>query len=120
MKSATLLSVLSVAGSVVSAVDLEPYRIKTAPEYVNGRKAGSALAQINTRKSGGGYVETAKELVKKVAPDAKFRVIDDHFVSTGGVGHVNFKQTANGVDIDNAVFNVNVRVVPWGRTTGDS
>lgn len=35
--------------------------------------------------------------------------MDDHYVGTNGIAHFNFKQTVNGVDIDNADFNVNIR-----------
>ena len=88
------------------AVDLEKYRLQTVADYSNtvDTKANSDL-QITKRAT---YVETATELVKKVAPDAEFRVVEDHYVGNNGVAHVNFKQTAHGLDIDNADFNVNV------------
>lgn len=55
------------------------------------------------------YIETAKALVQKVAPGSEFRVVDDHYVGSNGIAHVNLKQTVHGLDIDNADFNVNVR-----------
>ncbi|KAM0661296.1 hypothetical protein ACHAPH_002804 [Verticillium nonalfalfae] len=54
------------------------------------------------------YVETATELVKATVPGVTFRVVSDHYVGANGIAHVNFKQTAHGIDIDNADFNVNV------------
>lgn len=59
--------------------------------------------------SGIDYVDTATQLVQKTVPGATFRVVGDHYVGDNGVAHINFKQTANGLDIDNADFNVNVR-----------
>ena len=88
------------------AVDLEKYRLQTVAEYSNtaATKADSNL-DITKRVT---YVDTATELVKTVAPDAEFRLVEDHYVSSNGVAHVHFKQTAHGLDIDNADFNVNV------------
>lgn len=54
--------------------------------------------------------ETATELVKSTVPGATFRLSDDHYVGKNGISHFYFKQTANGLDIDNADFNVNVSV----------
>lgn len=87
-------------------VDLEKYRLQTVAEYSNvvDTKANPDIS-ITKRAT---YVETATELVKKVAPDAEFRLVEDHYVGTNGVAHVNFKQTAHGLDIDNADFHVNV------------
>ena len=54
------------------------------------------------------YVSTATKLVKSTFPKSTFRVVDDHYIGTNGIGHVHFKQTAHGLDIDNSDFNVNV------------
>jgi hypothetical protein len=62
------------------------------------------------RSRRGDYVDTATELVKSVVKGATFRVVGDHYVGSNGIAHVNFKQTANGLDIDNADFNINVSV----------
>lgn len=59
-------------------------------------------------QNGGDYVGTATALIKSVAPGITFRLVDDHYIGANGIAHVYFKQTANGVDIDNAAFNVNV------------
>jgi Zn-dependent metalloprotease len=53
------------------------------------------------------YVDTASQLVKKVASGTEFRVVTSYKSDTG-VGHVVFKQQVHGIDIDTADFNVNV------------
>ncbi|KAJ2996782.1 hypothetical protein NUW58_g863 [Xylaria curta] len=86
-------------------VDLNAYRITQSPQYHNA--AASASQNLHTLKRDT-YVETATALIKKVLPDATFRLVDDHYVGTNGISHVNFKQTVHGLDIDNADFNVNI------------
>ncbi|KAI1353877.1 extracellular elastinolytic metallo proteinase [Xylaria sp. FL0043] len=88
------------------AVDLNAYRITQSPEYHN-EASTSANPKLHVFKRDS-YVETAKALVKSVAPDATYRLVDDHYVGDNGIAHVNFKQTAHGLDIDNADFNVNI------------
>ena len=87
-------------------VDLNSFRLPAKAEYVNATmtNAEPSLKAIARED----YVSTATALVKSVLPDAEFRVVDDHYVGTNGIAHVNFKQTAHGLDIDNADFNVNV------------
>ncbi|KAI2630755.1 extracellular metallo proteinase 1 [Hypoxylon sp. NC1633] len=86
--------------------DNHPYRLREAATY---NTAASVVADHSLRVlRRGDYLETATELVRSIAPNATFRVADDHYVGTNGVGHVYFKQTANGLDIDNADFNVNI------------
>ena len=60
-------------------------------------------------------MDAATAVVKKVLPNAEFRLVDDHYVGSNGIAHVNFKQTVHGLDIDNADFNVNVRFPVPGR-----
>ncbi|KAI0160755.1 extracellular elastinolytic metallo proteinase [Xylariaceae sp. FL1272] len=88
------------------AVDLNAYRINQVPEYTSQAATSDNLALRAVKRDS--YVDTATELVKSVAPDATFRVVDDHYVGSNGVAHVNFKQTANGIDIDKVDFNVNI------------
>lgn len=88
------------------AVDLDAFRLKATASYV----AEDEIAQKRLSFApSSDYVQTATDLVKSVAPDAEFRVVGDHYVGTNGIAHVNFKQTAHGIDIDNADFNVNIR-----------
>lgn len=55
-----------------------------------------------------GYTEIATALVKSAFPEAEFRLVSS-YESKNGIGHVVFKQTVHGIDIDTADFNVNVR-----------
>ena len=89
------------------AVDVAKFRLTDMSNYTASAvtKADASVMTIGKR---GDYVGTAAELVKTVAPGAEFRVVNDHYVSSDGVAHVNFKQTMHGIDIDNADFNVNV------------
>lgn len=107
MRSVRLLGFLWVS-QVVSGglLDRHPYRLKEAAVYNNAANI-AADHKLKLLKRGD-YVETATELVRSIAPNATFRLVDDHYVGTNGVGHVQFKQTANGLDVDNADFNVNV------------
>ncbi|CAH0032449.1 unnamed protein product [Clonostachys rhizophaga] len=75
----------------VGAIDLEALRTQTSTE----------LKKIN-------YLETASELVKTVAPGATFKIVPGHYTGSNGISHVYFKQTFHDVEIDNALFNVNI------------
>ena len=89
-------------------VDITKY---TMPDLGTYAKASSVKKNsISTFSSSSDYVKTAEELVKSKFPDLEFRTIKDHYVGSNGVGHVNFKQTVHGIDIDNADFHVNVRL----------
>ncbi|KFZ19247.1 hypothetical protein V501_00743 [Pseudogymnoascus sp. VKM F-4519 (FW-2642)] len=106
------------------AVNFDAFRLGTKADYSNaGFTAKSSIVSSLTKR--GTYLETAQALVKQVAPGAEFRVVDDHYVGSNGVAHVNFKQVAHGLDIDNADFNVNVdadgNVFSYGNSffTGD-
>ncbi|KAI0556100.1 fungalysin metallopeptidase [Xylaria curta] len=87
-------------------VDLKSFRMNTNSQYIN-HKASKADPSLKLLKRAT-YVETATELVKKVVPDAEFRLKKDHYVGTNGVAHVYFRQTVNGLDVGNANFNVNI------------
>ncbi|KAI0973039.1 fungalysin metallopeptidase [Xylaria arbuscula] len=87
-------------------VDLKSLRVATNSQYISHKstKAGQSLKLLKRTS----YVETATELVKKVAPNVEFRVKKDHYVGTNGVAHVYFRQTVHGLDVGNANFNVNI------------
>lgn len=88
-------------------VDLNAFRLTTSASYSNvAETAGSGYAELVPRED---YVEAATAFVQSIAPGIEFRVATDHYIGTNGIGHVTFKQTAYGLDIDNADFNVNVR-----------
>lgn len=116
MKSLALLGLLAPAyahpasghksGVARRSIDVEAFRLPQVGSYTNATEAETSPPIVLLKRES--YVETATELVKKVAPNAEFRVVGDHYVGSNGIGHVNFKQTAHGLDIDNADFNANV------------
>lgn len=108
MHSTVLLGLLAASLPVYGAVSKHAFRLKEASEYTTASKVTSNSA-LKLLRRGDDYVETATELVKSLAPNATFRVADDHYVGQNGVGHVNFKQTAHDKDIENADFSVHVR-----------
>lgn len=88
-------------------LDLEAFKLAPMAEYVSQEEVPEdASVKVITKRAD--YTETAKDLVKATFPKAEFRMVDDHYIGTNGIGHVNFRQTVNGIDIDNADFNVNV------------
>ena len=89
------------------AIDLDSFRIKVASVYNNATTtdADSSVSSLGKRATA---EDVATALVEKIAPDATFRLVNDHYVGTNGVAHFYFRQTANGLDIDTADFNVNV------------
>ncbi|KAI1333638.1 Fungalysin metallopeptidase-domain-containing protein [Xylariaceae sp. FL0016] len=87
-------------------VDLNAFRVTQVAEYSNTAATSSNPAVRLLKRDS--YVDTATELVKSVVPGLEFRLVNDHYVGTNGIGHVHFKQTAHGLDIDNADFNVNI------------
>jgi extracellular elastinolytic metalloproteinase len=92
------------------AVDLDAFRMVIQTDYKNATQV-DADPTIPTLRARATTEETATELVQSQAPGAKFRLVDDHYVGDNGVAHFYFKQTANGLDIDNADFNVNVSIL---------
>ncbi|KAH7174809.1 Fungalysin metallopeptidase-domain-containing protein [Fusarium flagelliforme] len=89
------------------AIDLEAFKLAPMAEYVSQEKLPEdASAKVVTKRAD--YTETAQDLVKATFPKAEFRMVKDHYVGSNGIAHVNFKQTVNGVDVDNADFNVNI------------
>lgn len=87
-------------------IDLSAFRLKGVASYSNATTTTESDLSSLVRRAD--YLDTATSLVQQIAPGAEFRLVEDHYVGDNGVGHVNFKQTVNGLDIDNADFNVNV------------
>jgi extracellular elastinolytic metalloproteinase len=88
-------------------VDITKY---TMPDLGTYAKTSSVKKDsVSISSSSSDYVKTAEKLVKSKFPDLEFRTVKDHYVGSNGVGHVNFKQTVHGIDVDNADFHVNVR-----------
>lgn len=122
MKSAILLGLTGLAANVNAhptkqsengnslakrGIDISKYHLPSLSQYTpssNIEQEASLQALAYKRN----YVDTATRAVKKVAPKAQFRVADDHYIDVDGIGHVHFKQTVHGIDIDNADFKVNV------------
>lgn len=88
------------------SLSLDQFRTEPNSDYSTSQTTKVESAKLALLKRAD-FVETATELVKSVFPDAEFRV-GNSYVGTNGIGHVYFKQTIHGLDIDNADFNVNV------------
>jgi extracellular elastinolytic metalloproteinase len=88
------------------AIDLDSFRMKVPVAYTNAT-AVVADPTIPTLARRSTAQDTATELVKQIATGATFRLVDN-YVGANGVAHFYFKQTANGIDVDNGDFNVNV------------
>lgn len=100
------------------AIDLSQYDMPPISNYspsdaTEDNKAAKTVGKRST------YVETATEFIKKEVPGVEFRVVEDHYVGSGGVAHINFKQTHHGIDIDNADFKVNVSIYTQGNPEVD-
>jgi extracellular elastinolytic metalloproteinase len=89
------------------AVDLDAYRLKNAATYKNVAEV-DADPSINTLAKRASAQDVASDLVEQTVPGATFRLVGDSYVGNNGIAHFYFKQTANGLDIDTADFNVNV------------
>ncbi|KAB8231660.1 extracellular metalloproteinase [Aspergillus alliaceus] len=90
-----------------AGVDLEAFRLSPHAKYINSDQhtPDSTTSIVFMEQS---YIETATQLVREKAPDASFRVQDDHYIGQNGVAHVHFRQTIHDIDVDNADFNVNI------------
>ncbi|OQO04924.1 hypothetical protein B0A48_07942 [Cryoendolithus antarcticus] len=89
------------------AVDLNLFRLKPVSTYVNATQV-EVSPEVSTIVKRADYVSTASKLVSKLSPSAEFRIVGDHYVGTNGIAHVNVRQTANGLDIHNADYNINI------------
>lgn len=122
MKSAILLGLTGLAANVNAhptkqpengnslakrGIDISKYHLPSLSQYTPSPniEEEASLQSLAYKRN---YVDTATRAVKKVAPKAEFRVADDHYIDIDGIGHVHFKQTVHGIDIDNADFKVNV------------
>ncbi|DAA78959.1 TPA_exp: putative extracellular metalloproteinase 3 (Fungalysin MEP3) [Trichophyton benhamiae CBS 112371] len=97
------------ASNVLSrrGVDIESFRLPLKAKYMDSDATAQKIQAMSFSKDDD-YVSTATKLVKSTFPKSTFRVVDDHYIGTNGIGHVHFKQTAHGLDIDNSDFNVNI------------
>ncbi|KAH0489659.1 hypothetical protein TgHK011_010077 [Trichoderma gracile] len=124
MKSAILLGLTGLAANVHAhptkqhdsgsnlvrrGIDISKYHLPSLSDYTPSTHVDvedeASVQSVDFKRD---YVATATRAVKRLAPHAEFRVVDDHYVDVDGIGHVHFKQTVHGIDIDNADFKVNV------------
>lgn len=94
-------------GHTKRIVDFNLFRLNTLTNYTNVRETSDSF-HARSLATSDSYIDTAAAFLESIAPDANFRLADDHYVGTNGIGHVNFKQTVHGLDIDNADVNINV------------
>lgn len=87
--------------------DVRQYAMPDLAHYSPNYSKEKSKRHINQPRSET-PVDAALAYVKKTTPNVEFRVAHDHYTSTSGVTHVNFKQTLHGIDIDNADFKVNI------------
>lgn len=90
------------------SVDLSAFKLKTGSVYSDVAKTSESGIELPVGFDTPTYTQAATWLVQEVFPDAEFRLVPDHYVGNDGIGHVVFKQTVHGLDIDNSDFNVNV------------
>lgn len=88
-------------------VDLTQFTIPGLGDYTKANDVEESQFRLTNPAD---YVAAATRAVKDVAPNAEFRVVEDHYIGASGIAHVNFKQTAHNLDIDNADFTVNVSI----------
>ena len=88
--------------------NLNAFRLVPMSSYTNAERTIAKRDTITSSRSSN-PLDVAKAHVKDKNPDAKFRVVDDHYTGSNGITHIRFKQTMHDIDIDNADYNVNVR-----------
>ncbi|KAJ5030369.1 Fungalysin metallopeptidase-domain-containing protein [Bipolaris maydis] len=102
------------------AVNLDAFRIKHAAQYMNVTEVQEDPTIESSITKRATAQETADELVKATVPGATFRLAGDSYVGDNGIAHFYYKQTANGLDIDSADFNVNIgrdgRIFSFGNS----
>ncbi|XP_044724287.1 fungalysin metallopeptidase (M36) domain-containing protein [Hirsutella rhossiliensis] len=96
--------------SPTRGVDLSKFKMPQLSIYTNATttRGSETIRHIEKRGDQRDYVATARSLVETTVPSVKFRLVEDHYMDSNGIGHVNFKQTIHGLDVDNADFNINI------------
>lgn len=89
-----------------AVVDLTAYRLAVGANYTNNVVVSDQSPSFRTF-SAPTYTDVARSFVATIFPDAEYRLVSN-YKSSNGLGHVVFKQTVHGIDIDTADFNVNV------------
>ncbi|OAR04526.1 hypothetical protein LLEC1_02496 [Akanthomyces lecanii] len=88
-------------------IDVHKYAMPDLAHYSPNYSKDKSKRQSDLPRSAT-PVDAALVFVEKTVPSVEFRLAQDHYTSTSGVTHVNFKQTFHGIDIDNADFKVNI------------
>ena len=92
-----------------AVVDLSAYRLAVGANYTSNVIVAEQPSSFRTF-SAPTYTDVASAFVRSVRPDAEFRLASS-YKSKNGFGHVVFKQTVHGIDVDTGDFNVNVSVL---------
>ncbi|KAL7275605.1 hypothetical protein RUND412_001437 [Rhizina undulata] len=78
--------------------------------YTNSKAVASSESNLRVRAGNADPLTTATQHVKQLFQDAEFRNNYDMYTDDDtGITHVYFTQTLNGLDIENAQVNVNVK-----------
>lgn len=88
-------------------IDISRFEYSTPSVYSSSAETLDNVLAANVQV-GDSYTATADNFVKQMFPDRTYRLADDHYVGDNGMGHVYFKQTHHGLDVDNADLNINV------------
>lgn len=100
-------------------LDISKYALPSTSFYSSSFETERNLIAMNV-EAGADFTDTAAQFVRQTFPELEFRMAGDHYVDINGLGHVQFKQTHNGIDIDNADLNVNIgrdgRVFSYGHS----
>jgi extracellular elastinolytic metalloproteinase len=110
--TAFVINTIGVDGSPVLTsnfkVDVNRFRLETSANYFPSLESSPKSGARPTEFDATDYVKIATSFVQATVPNATFRLVGDHYIGAAGIGHVYFKQTMHGLDVDNADFNVNV------------
>lgn len=98
---------------------LDSYRFGTVSTYTTVDQVDANIASTADWKRRVGetvdetgavppYVRSAASQARRIVPGADFRVEEDYYVGTNGVGHVHFQQIIDGTDVDTAHLKINV------------
>lgn len=90
-------------------IDISAYKLGVGARYANNAVTTARSPRTVPSST---YTRTASAFVKSTFPGAEFRMVSN-YLSNNGMGHVAFKQTVHGIDIDTADFNVNVSLVAY-------
>ncbi|CEJ94892.1 hypothetical protein VHEMI10399 [[Torrubiella] hemipterigena] len=88
-------------------LDISKYALPSKSFYGSSSEMAENVTIMNIQPTAS-FTETASEFVRRRFPELEFRMANDHYIGSNGLGHVHFKQIHNGIDIDNADINVNI------------